>query len=645
MKNKNRFLKLACEILCLALTLCIIFGVIPSFATEAGATEEAEATEEEKPATVDIVVAAGDIPQGTRLNNEHVKLVTVFNENVPSNAITDLQQVFDKYSACDLHEGEYVFKEQLSNKRISKTDSDLLKQEIVKTDDLYVVVTDYVKADTGEDLSALLQELIDKNPKRTLYFPDGEYVIREPLRTSDLPGKSVSLHLSDGAVIKAADNWRTNETDRTKNCLISVGGNSTGTSDVVSVGSYYSVIGGTLDGNGKAYGISYTSGRESLIKDVCIKNVKIGIFIPTGVNSGSADADFEDIVIYGTGEEGSFGLLIEGHDNTLTNIRIYNMEVAVRCTAGTSLFKSVYAYNDPALMSNYANTKAFYIGSWGWYTDCVAENFAIGFDVRDFRSVVSDNTVRWTSELCTTQIAVKLGSDYIGLSGIRAEFLPVADPVEIAFVSLLNRYYCANERVHRCSYVYTGNDASKAVCPKCGAEGADSFEDIGGGKYACKTKTIDVCGYMYAGTELPEDLTCPECKNDLHNFKDAGEGKYTCETDHVISCDGIYEGEAADAVCPKCGAEGDNSFVMTEDGKYACKGKIEKCTYVYSGDEFTAETACACDICEKDAHNFSREPLPKTIELCSFDESLVTNKTYEEMLATEVLPLTAKAKD
>ena len=643
MKNKNRFLKLACEILCMALVLCMVFGVIPSFAAEAEATEEAteEAIEEEKPATVDIVVAAGNIPQGTRLNNEHVKLVTVYNVNVPSNAITDIQEVFDKYSACDLNEGEYVFSEQLSNKRVSKTNSDLLNKDIVDSDELYVVVTDYIKADTGEDLSALLQDLIDKNPKRTLYFPDGEYVIKKPLLSSDIPAKSVSFHLSDGAVIKAADNWQ-----GTDNYLISIGGNTTGTSDVISVGSYYSFIGGTLDGNGKANGISYTSGRESIIRDVCMKNVKVGIYIPSGVNNGSADADFEDVVIYGTGEEGSIGLWIEGHDNTLTGMRIYNMETAVKCNAGTSLFKNIYAHNDPAVMANYENTKGFQAGSWGWYTNCVAENFAVGFDIRDSRCIVSENTVKWTSELCTTQIAVKFGSEYCGLSGIRAEFLAVKEPVEIAFVSLLDKYYCVNERVHSCGYIYEGPNVENASCPRCGAIGADNFEQVGNAKFACKTKTIDICGYVYAGTELAEDVKCADCEKDIHNFADAGEGKYTCETEHVIPCDGVYTGDdLAKAKCPKCGATGEDSFVVIEDGKYACKGKIEKCTYAYTGSEFSAETACECDKCKKNLHNFERTSLRKAIEQCAFDESLVTNKTYQEMLATAVLPVFVKSKN
>ena len=38
----------------------------------------------------------------------------------------------------------------------------------------YVIVTDYVKANTGEDVSDAIQKIINENPHRTIYFPDCE---------------------------------------------------------------------------------------------------------------------------------------------------------------------------------------------------------------------------------------------------------------------------------------------------------------------------------------------------------------------------------------------------------------------------------------------------------------------------------------
>ena len=38
-----------------------------------------------------------------------------------------------------------------------------------------VVVTDFLKANTGEDLSDIIQEVIIKNPNRVIFFPDGKF--------------------------------------------------------------------------------------------------------------------------------------------------------------------------------------------------------------------------------------------------------------------------------------------------------------------------------------------------------------------------------------------------------------------------------------------------------------------------------------
>ena len=37
----------------------------------------------------------------------------------------------------------------------------------------YIVATDYLKADGKTDITNALQRLIDTNPNRTLFFPDG----------------------------------------------------------------------------------------------------------------------------------------------------------------------------------------------------------------------------------------------------------------------------------------------------------------------------------------------------------------------------------------------------------------------------------------------------------------------------------------
>ena len=144
----------------------------------------------------------------------------------------------------------------------------------------YLVVTDYVNADTGEDLSDALQNLILNNPNRVLFFPDGEYLLSKPICTPANPVHSVSLLLSDYAVIKAMDSWNSDE------ALIRLGAAEPFNTIYVNGSNYY-LSGGIIDGNGVANGVSIDSGRETKVQNVSIKHAKIGLRIKYGANSGS----------------------------------------------------------------------------------------------------------------------------------------------------------------------------------------------------------------------------------------------------------------------------------------------------------------------------------------------------------------------
>ena len=75
----------------------------------------------------------------------------------------------------------------------------------------YVVITDYVEANTGKDVSDAIQKVINENPMKTIYFPDGTYEISDTIVIPADTTKSVSFRLSNYATIKAA-NW----SDKTK---------------------------------------------------------------------------------------------------------------------------------------------------------------------------------------------------------------------------------------------------------------------------------------------------------------------------------------------------------------------------------------------------------------------------------------------
>lgn len=207
--------------------------------------------------------------------------------------------------------------------------------EITPTGAGYIVVTDTIPANTGKDVSDEIQSLIEGNPNRTIFFPDGEYVISKPILTPADPKRSVALRLSNYAVVKAAENWSSDE------AMIRLGA-SYPANDIRTNGSNYSLVGGIIDGSGVASGISIDGGRETMVRDVSIKHVKIGLHIKHGANSGSSDCDIFGVNIIGNGTTESIGVLLEGYDNTLTNMRIADVFIGVKLRSSGNSMRNLH---------------------------------------------------------------------------------------------------------------------------------------------------------------------------------------------------------------------------------------------------------------------------------------------------------------
>ena len=252
----------------------------------------------------------------------------------------------------------------------------------------YVVVTDTVKADGSTDVTKALQELIDANPNRTLFFPDGTYLISSTLKTPADPMYAVSLLLSDFAVIKASPKWFSG------NAMICLGGKLPANSSGVC--SNYSLCGGVIDGSGIASAVSIDSGRETRIQNIAIKNALIGIHIKHGANNGSSDADIFNVTITGNGTALSTGILVEGYDNTITNVRIGNVQVGVRLKSAANMLRNIH----PLFYSSYGNYETSY-GFWdetgtNWYDFCYSDHFRVGFKLaKNVHSTFTNCFVFW----------------------------------------------------------------------------------------------------------------------------------------------------------------------------------------------------------------------------------------------------------
>jgi hypothetical protein len=247
----------------------------------------------------------------------------------------------------------------------------------------YIVVTDYVQADTGLDVSDAIQRIINENPHRTIYFPDGEYVLAKPICTSAKPENAVHLELSRFATLKASDDWADSE------AMIRLGGAEPFNTIYVN-GSNYGIIGGIIDGNMKANGISIDSGRETVIRDLSIKHTQIGIYIKKGANGGSSDADIDMVHIVGNNKKDSIGVLIEGADNSLTNMRIAAVQTGIMLRRCGNFLRNIhplhifgYEYGGVDDIE-YEDTVAFWDQTDGknWYNNCYSDQLATAFRIR-----------------------------------------------------------------------------------------------------------------------------------------------------------------------------------------------------------------------------------------------------------------------
>lgn len=253
----------------------------------------------------------------------------------------------------------------------------------------YLNVTDYLPADGVTDVSDALNALIEENPNRTLFFPDGVYLLSKPILTPADPERSVALQLSCFARLKAAENWDSPE------AMVRLGA-SHPKNDIYTVGSNYYFAGGIVDGSGVASGISIDGGRETVVRDVSIKHTKIGIHIKHGANSGSSDADISGVNIVGNGARDSVGVLLDGYDNTLTNMRIARVFIGVHLKSGGNSLRNIHPLYT-CDYTDYTESCGFWDeGGNNWYDYAYSDHFGIGYRfAKGLASTVSNGFCWW----------------------------------------------------------------------------------------------------------------------------------------------------------------------------------------------------------------------------------------------------------
>ena len=234
------------------------------------------------------------------------------------------------------------------------------------------------KGDGVTDDYAVLQGLIDDNPHKTIYLPDGTYLISDTLHISTGNANQVNLKLDHNAVIT---------TDQSIDYLLEVG-TEEGSYDRYAEGSIVWIDGGIFNcGNaGSAIYLSANQ-KQTKVSNTIIYGVdQYGIYIDRGINtSSSSDADIMNVSINGKGSEvGGVGVYAYGYDNKISHVRVNKCQIGVY-DAGGSFYTDVHALysytSNSVTVQQYEATKGFVFAGAGttMCEQCYADTFANGF--------------------------------------------------------------------------------------------------------------------------------------------------------------------------------------------------------------------------------------------------------------------------
>ena len=267
-----------------------------------------------------------------------------------------------------------------------------LVAELIKTKEINIKQLGGKGNGIDDDFS-IIQYALDSTPNGTIYFPNGTYLISESIITSANYQKTVSLKLEKNAIIKASESFEENE------YMLKIGGKDTETQSLYNNGVRSMLQGGIFDCNNIASGIS-VYGISPTIKDIEIRNCGlIGIDVPYGMHSGSADCLISNVVIMGTNVNESIGLNVDAMDNIFENIRTSKTEIGVKVTGNGNYFTNIHPLQSNDDTTRYNNTIGFLVDSWNsTFTNCYSDNFSTGFlNKNSKRNYYNNLTCFWWS--------------------------------------------------------------------------------------------------------------------------------------------------------------------------------------------------------------------------------------------------------
>jgi hypothetical protein len=193
--------------------------------------------------------------------------------------------------------------------------------------------------------------------------------------------------------------------------MIRLGGKDAA-NNIRTPGSNYYLEGGIIDGSGVAKGISIDSGRETVIRNTSIKSVVVGIHVKHGANSGSSDSDIFGVNIVGNNAPESVGVLVEGYDNTFTNMRIGGVHFGFKIRSQANMLRNIHPLYYGS--NNSYETSCGFLDEAGcnWYDFCYSDEFATAFRITKSASHYNNCFAYWYSKRGTKHTIFKSDGEF-----------------------------------------------------------------------------------------------------------------------------------------------------------------------------------------------------------------------------------------
>ncbi len=314
-----------------------------------------------------------NIGVGDPITLENVEEITAFSYELPDGAVSISEEMKNAtyYATVNMVAGDYIVSDKVSGEKpIDNTPiidpTDWITEQ--NTDD-YVIATP-AEGDMHEEL----QKLINDNPNRTIYFPDGVYTVSAPLVISTEPEKRVSLRMSQYAVISVYNQNKWKKGD----AVIHFGkGEAADGSNVDAVGARCYLSGGTIDSKGIANAIQIDGKGNILISHIALKNCLMGITVNTD------NVDIDSVTGRGNSSMESTHIILNGSHNTVTNLRMSNGYYGVKLTKEYNVLRNVHPLVSGSNSGNSGTTGFWDLSAGNFYDYCYADQHARSFRLCD----------------------------------------------------------------------------------------------------------------------------------------------------------------------------------------------------------------------------------------------------------------------